>query len=167
VWRLPYRHDCWTTGRRVAESAAAGASPLDAKSDESGAEGAGGSEVGSAPAPQSLRSTGGITGGYGGTGRASGGTGSAADFPRRHDDGGKDRGASFEPHTELIRKGKASKPTELGKLVRIQEAENQIVTHFEVLAEHPADSTLLLPSIEVHQLEIGTNPAHGGGRCGI
>jgi IS5 family transposase len=28
----------------------------------------------------------------------------------------------FEPHTEIIRKGKASKPNELGKLVKIQEA---------------------------------------------
>jgi len=34
----------------------------------------------------------------------------------------------FEPDTEVIRKGKASKPTEFGKMVRIQEAENQIVT---------------------------------------
>ena len=38
----------------------------------------------------------------------------------------------FEPQTEIIRKGKASKPNEFGKLVKIQEAENQIVTHFEV-----------------------------------
>ena len=51
----------------------------------------------------------------------------------------------FEPHTEIIRKGKASKPTEFGKLVKIQETENQIVTHFEVFAERPEDSTLLLP----------------------
>src|ERR1700733_8080571 len=53
----------------------------------------------------------------------------------------------FEPQTEIIRKGKASKPNEFGKLVKIQEAENQIVTHFEVFAERPADSALLLPSI--------------------
>src|SRR5581483_2518007 len=38
----------------------------------------------------------------------------------------------FEPHTEIIRKGKASKPTEFGKMVQIQEAENQVVTVFEV-----------------------------------
>src|SRR5229473_3403819 len=57
----------------------------------------------------------------------------------------------FEAHTEIIRKGKASQPNEFGKLVKIQEAENQIVTHFEVFAERPADSTLLLPSIQVHQ----------------
>jgi len=57
----------------------------------------------------------------------------------------------FEAHTEIIRKGKASKPTEFGNLVKIQEAENQIVTHFEVFAQRPPDSTLLLPSVQVHQ----------------
>jgi IS5 family transposase len=31
----------------------------------------------------------------------------------------------FEPHTEVIRKGKAARPTEFGKLVKIQEAEAQ------------------------------------------
>ena len=61
----------------------------------------------------------------------------------------------FEPHTEIIRKGKASKPNEFGKLVKIQEAENQIVTHFEVYAERPADSTLLLSSLPVHQQRLG------------
>jgi IS5 family transposase len=64
----------------------------------------------------------------------------------------------FEPHTEMIRKGKASKPNEFGKLVKIQEAENQIVTHFEVYAERPADSTLLLSSIKMHQQRLGRIP---------
>ena len=64
----------------------------------------------------------------------------------------------FEPHTEIIRKGKASKPNEFGKLVKIQEAENQIVTHFEVYAERPADSTLLLSSLQVHQQRLGQIP---------
>jgi hypothetical protein len=63
----------------------------------------------------------------------------------------------FEAHTEIIRKGKASEPNEFGKLVKIQEAENQIVTHFEVF-ERPADSTLLLPSIQVHQQRLGRIP---------
>ena len=49
----------------------------------------------------------------------------------------------FETHTEVIRKGKAHKPTEFGKLVLIQEAENQIVTHYQVCEQRPADSTLL------------------------
>ena len=38
----------------------------------------------------------------------------------------------FEPSTEVIRKGKASKPTEFGKMVKIQEAENQIITSLRV-----------------------------------
>lgn len=64
----------------------------------------------------------------------------------------------FEAHTEIIRKGKASKPTEFGNLVKIQEAENQIVTHFEVFAQRPPDSSLLLPSVQVHQQRLGRTP---------
>ena len=64
----------------------------------------------------------------------------------------------FEAHTEIIRKGKASKPTEFGHLVKIQEAENQIVTHFEVFAQRPPDSTLLVPSVQVHQQRLGRTP---------
>jgi IS5 family transposase len=65
----------------------------------------------------------------------------------------------FEPHTEIIRKGKASKPTEFGKLVKIQESENQIISHFEVFAERPSDRQLLVSSIEVHQQRFGRIPA--------
>jgi len=57
----------------------------------------------------------------------------------------------FETDTEVIRKGKASKPTQFGKMVKIQEAENQIVTHFEVFDQRPSDSDLLTPSIEKHK----------------
>jgi IS5 family transposase len=32
----------------------------------------------------------------------------------------------FEPSTEVIRKGKAGKPNEFGKMVKLQEAENQM-----------------------------------------
>src|SRR6266567_1586626 len=65
----------------------------------------------------------------------------------------------FESHTEIIRKGKASKPTEFGKLVKIQESENQIISHFEVFAERPSDRQLLVPSIEVQQRRFGRIPA--------
>jgi IS5 family transposase len=64
----------------------------------------------------------------------------------------------FEPDTEVIRKGKASKPTEFGKLVKIQEAENQIVIHCEVFEQRPSDSDLLTPSIEKHQELLGRVP---------
>jgi IS5 family transposase len=58
----------------------------------------------------------------------------------------------FETHTEIIRKGKTDKPNEFGKLVKIQEAENQIITHYEVYDQRPADSALLVPSVEQHIL---------------
>src|SRR4029453_4383088 len=38
----------------------------------------------------------------------------------------------FEAHTEIIRKGKLAKPTEFGRLVKIQEAEAQFITDYEV-----------------------------------
>jgi transposase, IS5 family len=64
----------------------------------------------------------------------------------------------FEPHTEIIRKGKASKPTEFGKLVQLQEAENQIITHYEVFAERPSDRELLLSSVEAQIRKLGCVP---------
>jgi IS5 family transposase len=64
----------------------------------------------------------------------------------------------FEPDTEIIRKGKAGKPNEFGKLVKIQEAENQIVIHYEVFDPRPSDSSLLTPSIEKHQELLGRVP---------
>ena len=37
-------------------------------------------------------------------------------------------------------KGKAGKPNEFGKMVKLQEAENEIVTDFEVYQQRPSDS---------------------------
>ena len=64
----------------------------------------------------------------------------------------------FEPHTEIIRKGKAAKPTEFGKMVKIQEAEQQVVTHYEVYDQRPSDTDLLIPAIELHQQQFGRPP---------
>jgi len=64
----------------------------------------------------------------------------------------------FETATQIIRKGKSSKPTEFGRLVKIQEAENQVITHYEVCEGRPADSTLLVKSVEMHQQQFGQAP---------
>src|ERR1700732_1177173 len=64
----------------------------------------------------------------------------------------------FEPSTEVIRKGKAGKPTEFGKMVKLQEAENQIVVAYEVYDRRPSDSDLLLTAIETHQATLGCTP---------
>src|SRR5207245_163314 len=64
----------------------------------------------------------------------------------------------FEPSTEIIRKGKAGKPNGFGKMVKLQEAENQIVIDYEVYDRRPSDSDLLIPAIEIHQAKLGRTP---------
>jgi IS5 family transposase len=64
----------------------------------------------------------------------------------------------FEPSTEVIRKGKAGKPNEFGKMVKLQEAENQIITDYQVYAQRPHDSDLLIAAIETHQALLGRAP---------
>jgi IS5 family transposase len=64
----------------------------------------------------------------------------------------------FEPTTEIIRKGKASKPTEFGKLVKIQEAENQIITSYAVYARRPSDSELVIAALDEHEKALGCTP---------
>jgi IS5 family transposase len=64
----------------------------------------------------------------------------------------------FEPSTEIIRKGKAGKPNEFGKMVKLQEAEDQIVIDYEVYDRRPSDSELLIAAIETHRAMLGRTP---------
>lgn len=64
----------------------------------------------------------------------------------------------FEPATEIIRKGKASKPTEFGKMVKIQEGENQIITDYAVYDKRPSDSELVIPALDAHEKKLGCMP---------
>lgn len=64
----------------------------------------------------------------------------------------------FEPSTEIIRKGKAAKPNEFGKMIKVQEAENQMVIDYEVYGRRPNDSDLLIAAIETHQTLLGRVP---------
>jgi len=64
----------------------------------------------------------------------------------------------FEPSTEIIRKGKIGKPNQFGKMIKLQEAENQIIVDYEVFARRPNDSDLLIPAITSHQAKLGRVP---------
>jgi len=64
----------------------------------------------------------------------------------------------FEPHTEVIRKGKAHKPNEFGRLVRIDEVENGIVSGYRVLPGNPDDTNAWMPALEQHQACFGRAP---------
>ena len=64
----------------------------------------------------------------------------------------------FEPSTEVIRKGKAGKPNEFGKLVKLQEAEQQIITAYVVYDQRPSDSDLLIPALDAQVQTLGRVP---------
>jgi transposase, IS5 family len=64
----------------------------------------------------------------------------------------------FEPATEIIRKGKASKPNEFGKMVKIQEGENQIIVDYKVYEERPSDSSLVISGLDAHEQKLGCIP---------
>ena len=56
----------------------------------------------------------------------------------------------FEPHTEILRKGKLAKPTEFGRVVKIQEAEAQFITDYAVCAPGQGDRALWAPALDRH-----------------
>ncbi|HWT82922.1 MAG TPA: ISNCY family transposase [Candidatus Methylomirabilis sp.] len=64
----------------------------------------------------------------------------------------------FEAHTQVIRKGKAHKPNELGRLVRMDEVENKIVSGYQVLEGNPADTEAWTPALAQHQACFGQPP---------
>jgi len=64
----------------------------------------------------------------------------------------------FEPHTQALRKGKAHKPTEFGRLVRVDEVENGIVSRYEVLEGNAADTNSWGAALRQHQLSFGRPP---------
>jgi IS5 family transposase len=64
----------------------------------------------------------------------------------------------FEPHSVVIRKGKAHKPNEFGRLVRIDEVEHGIVSHYAVAAGNPCDQTQWEPALSAHLEIFGQAP---------
>src|ERR1700694_5220358 len=57
----------------------------------------------------------------------------------------------FEPHTDLIKRGKAHKPVEFGHKVFLAESAQGLITDYRVLKGNPADSDHVEASLERHQ----------------
>jgi IS5 family transposase len=64
----------------------------------------------------------------------------------------------FEPQTAVIRKGKAHKPAEFGRIIEIVEVENGFVSDYQVHDGNPYDTSMLLPSLERHIERFGKPP---------
>jgi IS5 family transposase len=63
----------------------------------------------------------------------------------------------FETYAQILRRGKLHRPTEFGNLVKVQEAENGIITDIGVVPEKQ-DSPLLVPAVERHIEVFGRAP---------
>ena len=73
----------------------------------------------------------------------------------------------FEPHTAIIRRGKAGKPVEYGRKVWLDEVEGGIVTRWQVLEGNPSDKLQWVPSLDAHQQHFGKPPTQASADRGV
>src|SRR5512135_2249626 len=64
----------------------------------------------------------------------------------------------FEVHSAIIRKGKPDKPNEFGRLVRLDEVENGIISGYTIGVGNPADQQQWVPALAHHQAVFGRMP---------
>lgn len=64
----------------------------------------------------------------------------------------------FEPHTAIIRKGKAGTPVEFGRVLWLGEVEGGIITQAKILEGNPDDAAQFLPSLDTHVQQFGRPP---------
>jgi IS5 family transposase len=73
----------------------------------------------------------------------------------------------FEPHTDMIKRGKVNKPVEFGHKVFLAESQQGLITHYEILEGNPNDQEHVLPSLERHQELFGHAPTCYGADRGF
>ena len=64
----------------------------------------------------------------------------------------------FEPHTDLIKRGKVRTPVEFGHKVFLAESAQGLITQYEVLNGNPSDEVHVAPSLRRHRQGFGRVP---------
>ena len=64
----------------------------------------------------------------------------------------------FEPHTDLIKRGKVRTPIEFGHKVFLAESAQGLITQYEVLKGNPSDEVHVAPSLQRHRQAFGRAP---------
>jgi IS5 family transposase len=64
----------------------------------------------------------------------------------------------FEPHTELIKRGKARKPVEFGHAVMFSQTREKFITDYEVMEHRVSDSALAEVCVDHHERLFGEPP---------
>ena len=73
----------------------------------------------------------------------------------------------FEPHTDIIARGKAGKPVEYGHKVWFDEVEGGLVTRWKVLAGNPNDTQQWIDSLDAHEALFGKPPTQASADRGV
>jgi IS5 family transposase len=73
----------------------------------------------------------------------------------------------FEPHTDIIKRGKAGKDTEFGHKVWLDEVDGGIVSDYRILKGNPADSEQWQPAIDKHIEQFGKVPYQASADRGV
>jgi IS5 family transposase len=73
----------------------------------------------------------------------------------------------FEPHTDLIKRGKVRAPVEFGHKVFLAESARGLITQYEVLRGNPADEVHVAPSLKRHRRIFRRSPALYGADRGF
>jgi IS5 family transposase len=64
----------------------------------------------------------------------------------------------FEPHTDLIKRGKTNKPIEFGHKVFLAESAHGLITQYRVLDGNPSDENHVPTSLDNHRSMFGSAP---------
>ena len=73
----------------------------------------------------------------------------------------------FEPHTDLIKRGKTLKPVEFGHKVFLAESAHGLITDYRVLEGNPVDSDYVQASLDQHQKTFQHAPDRYAGDRGF
>jgi IS5 family transposase len=64
----------------------------------------------------------------------------------------------FEPHTQIVKRGKSGRGVEFGRKVMLDEVEGGIISGYRILAEAGSDAPYLKECLENHQEQFGRAP---------
>jgi IS5 family transposase len=73
----------------------------------------------------------------------------------------------FEPHTDIIRRGKKGRPVEFGHKLWLDEVDGGIVSNYRVLEGNPTDQTQWIPSLKHHEALFDRPPNQASGDRGL
>ena len=64
----------------------------------------------------------------------------------------------FEPHTELLKRGKAGKDVEFGHMIQIEQVDGKFITNYDVFDKKPVEHQLVKRVLENHKKLFGEYP---------